>query len=87
MSRVYKWQIVYSKTLKEHDEHLKIIIDKLREANMKISLEKSRFYEEEVEFLGCVVAHNVIKTDPKKVETIHNYPLPKRLDNFEVFLE
>lgn len=78
--------IVYSKTLEEHYEHLQMIIDTLEKSNMKISLEKSKFYEKEVEFLGYVIAQNVIKTDPKKLETINDYPLPKTLRQLRSFL-
>lgn len=78
--------IVYSKTLEEHCKHLKLVINRLKESNMKISLEKSKFYSKEVEFLGYVVGHNVIKTDPNKLETINNYPLPKTLRQLRSFL-
>lgn len=78
--------IVYSETLNEHIEHLEIVIDTLREANMKISLEKSRFFETQVEFLGYVVAFGVIKTDPNKIDTIRDYPLPKTLRQLRSFL-
>jgi len=33
---------------------------------MKNSIEKSKFFKLETNFLGYVVSHNVIKTDPKK---------------------
>jgi len=35
-------------------------------ANMKISIEKSKFFKLETTFLGYVVSHNVIQTDPEK---------------------
>ncbi|XP_054745735.1 basic-leucine zipper transcription factor A-like [Anastrepha obliqua] len=53
---------------------------------MKISSEKSKFYQREVEFLGYIVAKNIIKTDPRKVEAIQNYPIPKTLRQLRGFL-
>jgi len=37
---------------------------------MKLSFEKSKFFKLETNFLGYVVSHNVIKTDPEKISTI-----------------
>lgn len=62
--------VVFSNSLNEHTVHLQTIIKELEKAHMKISLEKSKFYQREVEFLGYRVSHNIIKTDPKKIETI-----------------
>lgn len=78
--------IVFSTSLEEHSNHLFKIIGTLKEANMKISLEKSEFYKNEVEFLGYIVGYNVIKTDPRKIETIQNYPLPTTLRQLRSFL-
>lgn len=61
-------------------------METLEKVHMKISIEKSRFKETEVEFLGYVVSHKVIKTDSKKVETIKNYPNPKTLRQLRGFL-
>lgn len=78
--------VVFSETLEDHSKHLNLIINKLKESNMKISLEKSKFYEKEVEFLGYVIAYGVIKTDPKKIDAIANYPLPQTLRQLRSFL-
>lgn len=53
---------------------------------MKISLEKSKFFKKEVEFLGYIVANNVIKTDPHKIEAIFNFPVPKTVRQLRSFL-
>lgn len=58
--------IIFSKDIDEHAKHLNTII----------SLDKSKFYKKEVEFLGYVVAEGIIKADPKKNETIKEYPMP-----------
>lgn len=55
-------------SIEEHTAHLTEVIKTLKRAPMKISLEKSRFFELEVEFLGYRVGSKVIKTDPKKLK-------------------
>jgi len=54
----------FSKTIEQHYKDLIVIIKILLNANMKISIEKSKFFKLETNFLGYVVSHNVIKTDP-----------------------
>lgn len=78
--------IVYSESLEAHIEHLQTIIKTLKDSNMKISLEKSEFFQQEVEFLGYIVGYNVIKTDPKKIQTISEFPKPTTLRQLRSFL-
>jgi len=58
--------IIFSKTIEQHYKVLIVIINTLLNANMKISIEKSKFFKLETTYLGYVVSHNVIKTDPEK---------------------
>jgi len=53
---------------------------------MKISIEKSKFFKLETNFLGYVVSHNVIKTDLEKISTIVKYPIPKNIRELSSFL-
>lgn len=57
---------IYSSTPEEHVEHIRIIINALHNANMKISDEKSNFFQDSVEYLGLNKKHNWITVDPKK---------------------
>lgn len=59
--------IIFSENLTQHLQDLETITEILKEANMKISVEKSKFFEREIEILGYIIAQNVIKTDPNKI--------------------
>ena len=63
---------VYSKTREEHDEHLQIALQILRENELFAKMEKCEFWMEEVKFLGHVVSKDGISVDPAKVEAILN---------------
>ena len=56
---------------------LRLVFDRLKAANLKIEMDKCEFLKKETEFLGHVVTQNGIKPNPKKVECVVNYPLPK----------
>lgn len=59
--------IIFSNTIEEHIEHIIKVITALTEANMKLSSEKSEFYEVKIKFLGHYISENKISVDPEKV--------------------
>ncbi|XP_057322504.1 uncharacterized protein LOC130665892 [Microplitis mediator] len=78
--------IVRSKTFSEHLEHLEIIFDRLLQAGLKINTKKCVFFQHKVPFLGQVIFGDKIECDPKKVETITNWPIPKNKTDLRGFL-
>lgn len=58
----------------------------LQEANIRVSLEKSNFFESSVEYLGFIVSADGIRTCPSKVATIKNFPTPTNLFQVRSFL-
>lgn len=69
--------IVYSTSLQEHVNSLRLVLNRLKDANLKIQGDKCEFFRRETEFLGHVITQKGIKPNPKKVECVSNYPLPK----------
>lgn len=59
--------LIYSSSHDEHMEHIRIVINALRQANMKISYEKSHFFKDSTEYLGHIIKHNRITVDPQKL--------------------
>nr|XP_029153239.1 uncharacterized protein LOC112775620 [Arachis hypogaea] len=51
--------LVYSKTVKEHEEHLRIVLQILKERKLYAKLSKCEFWKEEVKFLGHVVYRRI----------------------------
>lgn len=78
--------IIFSNSEEEHLEHITKVINAFSAANMKISSEKSFFFETKIEFLGHIVSHGRVSIDPKKIEAIKNYQLPKTLKQLRSFL-
>lgn len=62
------------------------IFEKLEEANLKVNMEKTRFMQKEVEFLGYLVGSEGIKPDPTKVNAIENLLPPSNLKELKGFL-
>jgi RNase H-like domain found in reverse transcriptase/Reverse transcriptase (RNA-dependent DNA polymerase)/Integrase zinc binding domain len=78
--------IVFSTSLQEHIQNLKLVFSKLREARLKIQIDKCEFFRKEVEFLGHVVTPHGIKPNPNKIKAIKNFPIPKTHKQIKSFL-
>ena len=74
--------LVYSKTRKEHANHLRMVLKTLEEHKLYAKLTKCEFWPERVQFLGHIVTKDGISVDPAKVEAIVNWPRPTNV--FEV---
>lgn len=78
--------IIFSTSLQEHLTRLKLIFNRLREANFKIQLDKSEFLQKEVSYLGHIVTPEGVKPNPEKIRAIQKYPIPKTPKEIKGFL-
>ena len=62
--------LVYSRTMEEHELHLKIVLVKLRDKRMYVKFSKCEFWHEKIAFLGHVVSKEGIYVDLSKVEAV-----------------
>ena len=72
--------IIFSETLTLHIEHLREVFELLKKAGMKVKIQKCRFAQKSVEYLGHIVSAEGIKADPKKLLAVRNFPPPKNLN-------
>ena len=64
--------LVFFKNFKEHIQHVRIVLEYLGKAGLRLKLEKYKFYKEEVEFLEHIVGRHGVKISPKKIKVIKN---------------
>ena len=62
--------IIYSKTWKEHTQHVHIILAKLHEAGLQVNIKKSEFFVQKTTFLDLLMSTEELKMDSKKIEVI-----------------
>ena len=77
--------LVVGSTLEEHNRKLATVFQRIRDAGLRLKPKKCRFAQEEVEYLGHVVSADGVRTDPKKVDAVRNFPTPvdvKALQSF-----
>ena len=68
---------IYSKSKEEHAEHLKFILEILRQEKLYAKFSKCEFWLREVQFLGHVVSSEGIKVDSAKIEAVVHWERPK----------
>ncbi|GBG75327.1 hypothetical protein CBR_g19960 [Chara braunii] len=78
--------LAFSKTLQEHQGHLRQVLEKLREANFKINAKKSKWAKTQVLYLGHVLDGDGIKPEDSKIATIRDWPTPLTLIELRSFL-
>lgn len=64
--------LVYSKDAKEHEKHLKIVLQILKEHSFCANEKKCAFAQKEVSYLGHIISKEGVAADPEKIEAMRN---------------
>lgn len=78
--------IIVSQDFNSHVFTLLQVLDKLKQANLTVNLEKCKFFRTQLKYLGYVVDSEGLRTDPEKVQAILNYPTPTCRKDLKRFL-
>ncbi|GBG85975.1 hypothetical protein CBR_g40788 [Chara braunii] len=78
--------LVYSRTLEEHLEHLRRVLETLRSARYKANRDKCEFVRQELEYLGHFVSPEGIRPLADKIQAIQEWPEPKNVTDVRSFL-
>ena len=78
--------IVFSETIPEHIERLRLTFDRIENENLRLKASKCKFLQLETEFLGFTVSSEGVKPNPVKLQVIKDYPIPKSARDVKSFL-
>ncbi|GJV37492.1 putative reverse transcriptase domain-containing protein [Tanacetum coccineum] len=78
--------LVYSKTREDHEVHLRLLLELLRNEKLYAKFSKYEFCLREVQFLGHVINGDGIHVDPSKIEAVKNWKAPGTLFEVRSFL-
>nr|GFB44975.1 putative reverse transcriptase domain-containing protein [Tanacetum cinerariifolium] len=62
---------------KEHEEHLKAILESLKKEELYAKFSKCEFWIPKVQFLGHVIDNQGIHVDPAKIKSVKDWASPK----------
>lgn len=74
--------VIHADTLENHNKRLIEVF----EFNLKIQPDKCEFLLREVMYLGHIITEDGVKPDPKKVDSVLNFPVPKNTKDIKSFL-
>ncbi|WVZ97679.1 hypothetical protein U9M48_043193 [Paspalum notatum var. saurae] len=78
--------LVYSKNEKEHEEHLRVVLSRLREHKLYAKFSKCAFWLKEVAFLDHIFSAKGVAVDPSKVKDVLNWKQPQTVTEIRSFL-
>lgn len=67
-------------------ENLSKVFEKLKAAVLKLKAKKCTLFAKEVEYLGQVISSKGVSTDPKKVRSVRDWPVPSTVKEVRSFL-
>jgi hypothetical protein len=77
--------LIFSKTMEEHEEHLRLELEKLRSNQLYAKFSKCEFWLIKVAFLGHVISTGGISVDPGKVKDVLNWMPPTTASEIRSF--
>jgi hypothetical protein len=78
--------LIFSKSEAEHQAHVRLVLKVLKREKFYVCKAKSSFAQREVKYLGYIVDKQGIRPDPKKVEAVQTWPIPKNVHDVRSFL-
>ena len=75
--------LIYSRTEKEHKKHVRKVLKALAKAKMILNLDKCRFNQSSIRFLGHIISAEGIKPDPEKIKKQFHGILPNYVDSLQ----
>ncbi|KAJ1691085.1 hypothetical protein LUZ63_015240 [Rhynchospora breviuscula] len=78
--------LIYNDSLEEHNQHLKLALETLRQHQLFAKRSKCEFGAKSLEYLGHEISSKGVATDPKKIEAMVNWSTPKTVREMRGFL-
>ncbi|KAF9761109.1 Transposon Ty3-G Gag-Pol polyprotein [Nosema granulosis] len=74
--------LVYSKTKEDHEKHLRLVLERLRDEDISVNFAKSSFRKREVRYLGKNINKNGIKPDISSLIKMEKIMVPRNHSGF-----
>ena len=78
--------LIHSPDMETHLQHIRILFQRLREADLKLKDSKCNYFKTHVQYLGHLVSGKGIKPLPEKLESVKKMPAPTTPKEIKQFL-
>jgi hypothetical protein len=79
--------LIYSNSKVEHTEHVKKMLQRLRDVELQIDIDKCEFFVHEIKYLKLIIKRDEIRMNSKKIEIILQWSTSQNLKQIQKFLE
>jgi hypothetical protein len=79
--------VVYNNSKKKHVKHVRKILQRLREVEIQVDVNKYEFHITEIKFLSMIIERDDIKMNSEKIKTIVEWSTSHHLKNVQVFVK
>ncbi len=79
--------LIYSKILKEHKTHVKEVLNKLREVDLQVDVDKCEFKIQKISFLELLIFINDLRMNSRKVNVIRSWKVSWSLIHVQIFID
>ncbi len=79
--------IIYSKTLKKHKQHVWLILNRLREADLQIDIDKCKFHVQKIIFLELLMSIERLKMNSRKIQAVVDWFTLNNLTQMQFFID
>ncbi len=79
--------IIYSKILKKHKQHVWLILNKLREADLQIDIDKCKFHVQKTIFLELLMSIKKLKMNSRKIQAVVDWFTFNNLTQMQFFID
>ena len=78
--------LVYFDTYDQHIKYVRMVLDALKQKNLKVKAEKCRFHIKKITFLGFIITPGNIQMETTKTDSIQTWPAPKNIKDLQKLL-
>ncbi|KAK2912287.1 hypothetical protein Q8A73_006400 [Channa argus] len=78
--------LIFSRNLHDHQQHVRLVLQRLLENRLIVKAEKCEFYVSTVSFLGFLIGEGEVKPDPEKTRAVTEWPRPGTRKQLQRFL-
>ena len=78
--------LIYSETEEDHEDHLRVVLQTLRDHQLYAKFNKCEFWLTDVRFLGYIMSASSVSVDLEKVEAVMSWERPKSVFEIRSFL-
>jgi len=78
--------LIYSENMEDHITFVQKGLDRLEPDDLAVSLKKSVFHQDQVEFLGFIVQTSGVTISDRKVKRVQNWAHPRSVKEVQIFI-